>query len=265
MIMVNIVITVTFLVLVVGVWLLRNDLRDYNKEENTTAGDSHATCPYSGELQPAFDDAFLPKEMIHYMDTAAPEPDTTVPDATVPQHTYPDSDIETQTIEIPELPKQDTEQNADTVSLTDTDVLADTNVPVNTDISADAEYPDVVWTGDVLDDEKNARTVILADEMTPGDAYVYYRNNMNGETFKGILIADKRLDDDHKNGIVRARYARQAVNGEYKRGFIMRSSEAGSLKFYAATAPEITGFIAGCPETKEDLAYILGPYKDKYV
>lgn len=123
----------------------------------------------------------------------------------------------------------------------------------------------VIWSGDELDDEKNSRTIILADEMNAGDAYVYYRQNMNGETFKGIIIAEKRLEEDRKNNIVRARYARQAINSEYKKGFIMRSADIGSLKFYAATKAEIDDFLNNCQENEEDLAYVLGPYKDKYL
>ena len=93
---------------------------------------------------------------------------------------------------------------------------------------------------------------------------MYYRQNLSGELFKGIIIADKRMEDDLNNGVVRARYARQAIGGDYRKGFIMRTAELSSLKFYKATQEEIAEFLSGRPAERDDLDYILGPYKDKY-
>lgn len=111
----------------------------------------------------------------------------------------------------------------------------------------------VVWSGNGLIDERNSRTVILADEMTPGEAYVYYRQNLSGEMFKGLVIADNHSEEDYNNRIVRARYARQAINGEYKKGFIIRSADISSLKFYTATKDEIADFLGRRPETMNEL------------
>ena len=111
----------------------------------------------------------------------------------------------------------------------------------------------VVWSGNGLIDERNSRTVILADEMTPDEAYVYYRQNLSGEMFKGLVIADNHSEEDYNNGVVRARYARQAINGEYKKGFIIRSADISSLKFYTATKDEIADFLGRRPDEMSDL------------
>lgn len=265
--MIDLVITAIFIMVFVGIWFLRSGYWDDNHEDKEEIEENKI---YSDENKQPYIEPIVKIRNIN--------PETVKVNPEI--HVYPDSDIETQNVELPENPKSFEEEKPVYANIADYFAGKLNDIPqpgvVTEDKKTESEQKSneeadkevessAIWQGDVLDDEKNARTVILADELIAGDAYVYYRNNLNSETFKGILIADKRLEDDYKNGVVRARYARQAVNQEYKRGFIMRNAESSSLKFYSATPAEISDFLNGCPETKEDLAYILGPYKDKYI
>lgn len=264
--MIDLVITAIFIMVFVGIWFLRSGYWDDNDEDKKDIIEEKKVS--SDENKQLYVEPTVKIRNIN--------PETVKVNPEI--HVYPDSDIETQNIELPEN-TQSEENKPVYANIADYFAGKLNDIPQpgveakdeNSEIEQNNEKTEkevessAIWQGDVLDDEKNARTVILADELTAGDAYVYYRNNLNGETFKGILIADKRLEDDYKNGVVRARYARQAVNQEYKRGFIMRNAESSSLKFYSATPVEISDFLSGCPETKEDLAYILGPYKEKYI